>query len=104
MQNACKTVFLEEDIIAYIRDIIVRTRNDPQILLGGSPRASLVLMNSSKARAAMHGRDYVVPEDVRRLCVQALNHRLILKPEAELEGLSVSRIVSKILGEVDCPK
>jgi MoxR-like ATPase len=104
MQNACRTVFLEEDVINYIRDIIVRTRNDPQILLGGSPRASLVLMNSSKARAAMHGRDYVVPEDVRKLCVQALNHRLILKPEAELEGLSVARIVSKILGEVDCPR
>ena len=104
MQNTCRTVFLEEDIINYIRDIVVRTRNDPQILLGGSPRASLVLMNSSKARAAMLGRDYVIPEDVRRLTVQALNHRLILKPEAELEGLTVERVVTKILGEVDCPK
>ncbi len=104
MQNTCRTVFIEEDIINYIRDIVVRTRNDPQILLGGSPRASLVLMNGSKTRAAMDGRDYVVPEDVRRLSVQALNHRLILKPEAELEGLTVERIVSKILGEVDCPK
>jgi MoxR-like ATPase len=61
-------------------------------------------MNASKARAAMLGRDYVVPEDVRRLTVQALNHRLILKPEAELEGLTVERVVTKILGEVDCPK
>jgi len=104
MQNTCRTVFIEEDVINYIRDIVVRTRNDPQILLGGSPRASLVLMNASKARAAMLGRDYVIPEDVRRLSVQALNHRLILKPEAELEGLTVSRVVSKILGEVDCPK
>jgi len=104
MQNTCRTVFIEEDIIKYIRDIVIRTRNDPQILLGGSPRASLVLMNASKTRAAMDGRDYVVPEDVRRLSVQALNHRLILKPEAELEGLTVERIVSKILGEVDCPK
>ncbi len=104
MQNTCRTVFIEEDVINYIRDIVVRTRNDPQILLGGSPRASLVLMNASKTRAAMDGRDYVVPEDVRRLSVQALNHRLILKPEAELEGLTVERIVSKILGEVDCPK
>lgn len=104
MQNTCRTVFIEEDIINYIRDIVIRTRNDPQILLGGSPRASLVLMNASKTRAAMDGRDYVVPEDVRRLSVQALNHRLILKPEAELEGLTVERIVSKILGEVDCPK
>jgi MoxR-like ATPase len=104
MQNTCKTVFIEEDVINYIRDIVVRTRNDPQILLGGSPRASLVLMSASKSRAAMLGRDYVIPEDVRRLTVQALNHRLILKPEAELEGLTVERVVTKILGEVDCPK
>jgi MoxR-like ATPase len=104
MQNTCRTVFIEEDVINYIRDIVVRTRNDPQILLGGSPRASLVLMNASKSRAAMLGRDYVIPEDVRRLSVQALNHRLILKPEAELEGLTVNRVVTKILGEVDCPK
>ncbi|MFW9960687.1 MAG: AAA family ATPase [Candidatus Thorarchaeota archaeon] len=104
MQNTCQTVFLEEDVINYIRDIVVRTRNDPQILLGGSPRASLVLMNASKARATMHGRDYVVPEDVRKLSVQTLNHRLVLKPEAELEGLTVERVVTKILGEVDCPR
>jgi len=104
MQNTCQTVFLEEDVINFIRDIVVRTRNDPQILLGGSPRASLVLMNASKARAAVLGRDYVIPEDVRKLTVQALNHRLVLKPEAELEGLSVERVVAKILGEVDCPR
>ncbi len=104
MQNTCRTIFIEEDVINYIRDIVVRTRNDPQILLGGSPRASLMLMNGSKTRAAMDGRDYVVPEDVRRLSVQVLNHRLILKPEAELEGLTVERVVAKILGEVDCPK
>ena len=104
MQNACKTVYVEEDIINYIRDIVVRTRNDPQILLGGSPRASLVLMNASKTRAAMNGRDYVTPEDVRKLAVQTLNHRLMLKPEAELEGLTIERVVSKVLGEVDCPK
>ncbi|MEM4735069.1 MAG: MoxR family ATPase [Candidatus Thorarchaeota archaeon] len=103
MQNACKTVYLDNDIINYIRDIVVRTRNDPQILLGGSPRASLVLMNASKTHAAMCGRDYVTPEDVRRLTVQTLNHRLLLKPEAELEGMTVERMISKILGEVDCP-
>lgn len=104
MQETCKTVYLDEDVITYIRDIVVRTRSDPQILLGGSPRASLVLMGASKTRAAMHGRNYVIPEDVRKLAIQALNHRLILKPEAELEGLTVERVVSKILGEVDCPR
>jgi MoxR-like ATPase len=104
MQETCKSVYLDEDIINYIRDIIVKTRSDPQILLGGSPRASLVLMSASKTRAAMHGHDYVVPEDVRKLAIQTLNHRLILKPEAELEGLTVDRVVSKIMGEVDCPR
>lgn len=104
LQNTCQTVFIEEDIINYIRDIVLRTRNDPQVLLGGSPRASLVLMGASKARAAMAGRDYVIPEDIRKLCVETLNHRLVLKPEAELEGLTVTRVVSKILGEVDCPR
>jgi len=104
MQETCKTVYLDEDVITYIRDIVVRTRSDPQILLGGSPRASLVLMGASKTRAAMHGRNYVIPEDIRKLAIQALNHRLILKPEAELEGLTVERVVSKILGEVDCPR
>ncbi len=104
MQETCKTVFVEDDIINYIRDITVRTRNDPQILLGGSPRASLVLLNASKTRAAMHGRDYVIPEDVRKLAVQTFNHRLMLRPEAELEGLTVERVISKILSEVDCPK
>ncbi|MHA1576666.1 MAG: AAA family ATPase, partial [Candidatus Thorarchaeota archaeon] len=81
MQETCKTVYLDEDLISYIRDIVVHTRNDPQILLGGSPRASLVLMSGSKSRAAMHGRNFVIPEDVRKLAIQALNHRLILKPE-----------------------
>jgi len=104
MQETCRTVHIDKDIVNYIRDMIVRTRNDPQILLGGSPRASLVLMNASKARAAMHDRDYVIPEDVRKLAVETLNHRLILKPEAELEGLTVERVVSRILGEVDCPR
>jgi MoxR-like ATPase len=61
-------------------------------------------MNASKARAAMSGRDFVTPEDIRKLTVQTLNHRLMLKPEAELEGLTVERVISKVLGEVDCPK
>ena len=52
----------------------------------------------------MSGRDYVIPEDVRKLSVETLNHRLMLKPEAELEGLTVERVVTKILGEVDCPR
>ncbi len=104
MQKTVENVFIDDDVKEYIRDLIVRTRNDAQIILGGSPRASIVLMNGGKAHAALEGRDYVIPEDIRALAVQALNHRLILKPEAELEGITVRKVIERILREIDVPK
>ncbi len=104
MQKTVENVFIDDDVKEYIRDLIVRTRNDAQIILGGSPRASIVLMNGGKAHAALEGRDYVIPEDIRALAVQALNHRLILKPEAELEGITVRKVIERIIKEIDVPK
>jgi MoxR-like ATPase len=89
--------------MSYIRDIVVRTRNDPQILIGGSPRASIVLLDTSKVHAALSGRDYVTPDDIKMLSQHALNHRLILKPEAELEGTSVQAVVDRILKQISAP-
>ncbi|MFX1318533.1 MAG: AAA family ATPase [Promethearchaeota archaeon] len=103
MQEATKRVFVEPYIMSYIRDIVVRTRNDPQILIGGSPRASIVLLDTSKVHAALSGRDYVTPDDIKMLALQALNHRLILKPEAELEGTSVQSVVNRILKQISTP-
>jgi len=103
MQQAVDKVYVDQDIMSYIRDIVIKTRNDPQILLGGSPRASIVLLKGAKARAAILGRDYVVPDDIKALAFQALNHRLILKPEVELEGLTEERVISKILEETNVP-
>lgn len=103
MQRAVDEVYVDQDIMSYIRDIVIKTRNDPQILLGGSPRASIVLLKGAKARAAILGRDYVIPDDIKALAFQALNHRLILKPEVELEGLTEERVISKILEETDVP-
>ena len=103
MQAAAKRVFVEPYIMTYIRDIVVRTRNDPQILIGGSPRASIVLLETSKAHAALNGRDYVTPDDVKTLVYHTLNHRLILKPEAELEGTSVNAVVDRILRQISVP-
>jgi len=96
-------VYVAPEIMEYIRDIVIRSRRNPQVLLGGSPRASIVLMEGAKARAALNGRDYVIPDDVKAIAQQSLNHRLILRPEAELEGVSVNRIIASIIGEIEIP-
>lgn len=103
LRELVDTVYLDPIILEYIRDIIHRTRTDPQIMMGAGPRASLVLMKCSKARAAILGRNYVTPDDVKDLCIPALNHRLMLKAEAELEGVNVVSVINRILDETPCP-
>ena len=93
-------VFVDQGIIEYIRDITVRTRTDPRLLLGGSPRASIAMLNTAKAYAAMCGRDFVVPDDVKRIVVDSVYHRLILKPEADLEGITAQTIVKDIIRDI----
>ncbi len=102
-QRLAARVYIDERILKYIRDIIIKTRNHPQVALGCGPRASLVLMKGSKARAALLGRIYVTPDDVRALTIPALNHRILLKPEAELEGLDVMSIIKNIIEEIPVP-
>jgi MoxR-like ATPase len=103
MQDAVRHVHVDKEIMNFIRDITIRTRKDPQILLGGSPRASIVLLTCGKARAAILGRDFVTPDDVKALTLNALYHRLILKPEAELGGVAIPRLVFNILDEMNVP-
>ncbi|MHC1590479.1 MAG: AAA family ATPase [Candidatus Helarchaeales archaeon] len=103
MQQAVKTVHIDKDIMKFIRNLVFKTRNDPQILIGGGPRVSLALLNSSKARAAILGRDYVIPDDVKVLSKHTMFHRLILRPEAELGGLSVDKVIQRILEDIDVP-
>ncbi|MEM2109381.1 MAG: MoxR family ATPase [Candidatus Odinarchaeota archaeon] len=103
LQEYINKIYVDPSIISYIKDIVIKTRSDPQILLGASPRASIVLLNSAKALAAISGRDYVIPDDVKILAFSALNHRLILRPEIELEGMSVKRIIDRILESTSIP-
>ncbi|MEM1658634.1 MAG: MoxR family ATPase [Candidatus Jordarchaeales archaeon] len=103
MQQLVKKVYVAPEIMDYIRELVVRTRRHPQILLGGSPRASIVLMEGSMARAALNGRDYVIPDDVKAIAKQTFVHRLILRPEAELEGITVEKIVERLLEETPVP-
>ncbi|MFX1409275.1 MAG: AAA family ATPase [Promethearchaeota archaeon] len=102
-QKLVNMVYIDDRILKYIRDIILKTRNHPQIALGCGPRAGLTLMKCAKARAAILGRTYVTPDDVRALTVPALNHRLLLKPEAELEGLDVNAVIKGIIEDIPIP-
>jgi len=100
MQHKAKEIFVEEDIIDYITDIVFYTRENANVLLGGSPRASIALLKTSKVKAMIHGRDYVIPDDIKELTPHILNHRVILTPEAELEGLKPLNIINEALETV----
>ncbi len=97
-------VIVEEKIIKYIADIITKTRNHPHLYLGGSPRASIATLNAAKAMAAIQGRDFVIPEDVKRALVPVLNHRVILTPEREMEGMTTESVVKMIVESVEIPR
>ncbi|MEX2680267.1 MAG: AAA family ATPase, partial [Candidatus Sigynarchaeota archaeon] len=103
MQKKMDLVWIDNRILRYIRDITTKTRDDAQIAVGAGPRASLVLMKASKARAAILGRNYVIPDDVKEVAFCALNHRIALKPEAELEGVKRDAVIKRILEEVPVP-
>jgi len=103
-KSKIQEVVVEEKIIKYIADIITKTRNHPHLYLGGSPRASIATLNAAKAFAAMQGRDFVVPEDVKKGLVPVLNHRVILTPEREMEGMTTDSVVNMIMESVEIPR
>ncbi|MHA1792491.1 MAG: AAA family ATPase [Promethearchaeota archaeon] len=103
LQERLNHIWIDNRILRYIRDVTTKTRDDPQIAVGAGPRASLVLMKASKARAAVLGRNYVIPDDIKDVAYVALNHRIQLKPEAELEGVTKDAVVKRILEEIPVP-
>jgi MoxR-like ATPase len=97
-------VTIETKVFDYILDIVEATRNDERVMLGASPRASLQMAVASRARALVKGRDYVSPADVKVVAPNALRHRVMLKPEAELEGLTADNFILELLDKVPIPK
>lgn len=93
-------VHATEEIMSYIVALNRQTRRDKRVLLGASPRASLALLKAAQARALIQGRDYVLPDDIQVLAETILAHRLLLHPDAELDGASVSQIIKSALGSV----
>jgi MoxR-like ATPase len=95
---------VEPSLLGYISEIARRTRTWPSVSLGASPRAGISLMLVAKALAALADRDYVIPDDVKAAVLPALRHRIMLRPEAELEGLDADRVLTDVLAAVEVPK
>jgi len=103
-QSLVAQVLVEEHLLKYIAELIVATRNNQFLYLGASPRASIAVLKASKAFAAMGGRDFVTPEDIKRAAIPALHHRVIVTPEREMEGITSKEIIKQIIEAVEIPR
>ena len=103
-KNKIQEIIVEEKILRYIAEIITKTRNHPHLYLGASPRASIAALNTSKAYAAIDGRDFVMPKDIKKALIPILNHRLILTPEREMEGITTESVITMIIESVEIPR
>ena len=103
MQQAIEDVYVDPAVRMYMVEIVARTREDPRVLVGSSPRGSQALLKTSRAAAAMRGRDFVTPDDVKAVAPLAVSHRLILKPEHQIKGLEQQEVIEAILREVPVP-
>ena len=103
-QAAVRAVRVEPRVLRYVAEIVAATRNHPALYLGGSPRASLAVLVGAKAVAAMSGRDFAMPEDVRAVVAPALRHRIILTPEKEVEGVRPATVLKRIVEEIEVPR
>ncbi len=97
-------VLMREELVAYLVDVVRKTRAHESVLVGAGPRATQSLLLASRAHAAIQGRDFVTPDDIRAMALPVLEHRLILRPEFEIEGLGVDEVVEKTLGEIAVPR
>ncbi|MGA0352275.1 MAG: AAA family ATPase [Poseidonia sp.] len=103
MQQACEDVYVDPALRMYMVEIVSRTREDPRVLVGASPRGSQALLKTSRAAAALRGRDFVTPDDVKAIAELAIAHRIILKPEHQIKGLEAGEVIQAILREVPVP-
>jgi len=104
IQSILKNIHIENQMLEYIAELIQETRNHSKIYLGGSPRASLAVMRTCKMVAVFAGRDFVIPDDIQYVVPHVLNHRLILTPEAEMEGLTAKAVIEEILKTLEVPR
>lgn len=99
-----RNILMEEKLLQFIAKLIHQTRNHKSIYLGASPRASLAVMNAAKAIAAMQGRDFTTPDDIREVVIPVLRHRIILAPDKEMEGITEDEVIRQIIESLDVPR
>jgi MoxR-like ATPase len=104
MRQAVAAIRLEEPVVDYVVDLVRATRGRPQLLAGASPRAATMLATAARAMAAVQGRAFVIPDDVKALAQPVLRHRVVLAPAAEIEGLTADAAVARVLEEVEAPR
>jgi MoxR-like ATPase len=97
MIEVVRKVYVDDKVLAYIRDIVMSTRRHNDLELPASPRASIAMLSMARARAAINGRDYVIPDDVKAIAPDTLMHRVLLSPESEIEGITLEEVIAAIL-------
>ncbi|MCW2261923.1 MULTISPECIES: AAA family ATPase [Sphingobacterium] len=103
-QRLIKSIYVHDEILVYIAHLISKTRNNPNLTLGASPRASIAILESAKASAALNGRDFVTPEDIKKVAFAVLGHRVMLTPEKEMEGFTTDYIIDQIIASIEIPR
>jgi MoxR-like ATPase len=103
-RNEIRAIRVESDLYGYILELVRRTREWPMLALGASPRAAICLLRVAQAFAAFEDRDYIIPDDVKRAVLPVLRHRILLKPEAELEGFDADRVLNDVVAAVAVPR
>ncbi len=103
-QNTIKKIIVEPNLIKYIASIVNGTRNNGNLYLGASPRASIAIMDTSKALAAINGRDFVTPDDIKKVVIPVLQHRVVLTAEREMEGMTPDKVLAQLLDTIEIPR
>ena len=103
-QKIVESIFIKPELMDYIAQIVYNTRNNGDLYLGASPRASLAILKSAKAMAALNGRNFVIPDDIRWVATSVLNHRIMVSPEKEMEGISTEDIINNIIKGIEVPR
>src|SRR5262249_45117192 len=104
LRQALAEMTIREELVGYLVDLVRATREHESVLVGAGPRATQALIMASRASAAIAGRDFVTPDDIKMMAVPVLEHRVILRPEFEIEGLSVPEVIQQILQQIAVPR
>ena len=104
LQKTVEGIHVDDDVLGYVTDIVQATRVQRQVEVGASPRGSLAIFKLARARAVFHGRDYVIPDDVKEVAAPALVHRMIMKAESWVKGVDPRQMVDEILKTIPVPK